>query len=87
MFYTYILRNRHNCLYIGQTNNIERRLHDHATKQGAKYIKDYGDFQLVYTEQFETRTEAMSREKQLKHWTRAKKEALIANDLELLKKL
>lgn len=87
MYNLYILRNIHNCLYIGQTNNLQRRLNDHRTRQGAKFVKDYGDFNLVYTEQFETRLEAMSREKQLKHWTRAKKEALICKDYSSLKKL
>lgn len=87
MYFLYILRNIHNRLYIGQTNNIEQRMNDHKTHHGAKFIKDYGDFKLVYTEQFQTRTDAMRREKQLKRWTVAKKEALISGDLKLLKKL
>jgi len=87
MFYLYILRNNHNRLYIGHTKNVEQRLTDHKTIRGAKFIKDYGEFKLIYTEEFHTRSEAMSREKQLKGWTRAKKEALIARDLVLLKRL
>lgn len=87
MFYLYILRNQHNRLYIGQTQNVEQRMKDHQTNHGAKFIKDYGKFSLVYTEEFKTRFEAMQREKQLKKWTRAKKEALIANNLTLLKRL
>lgn len=88
MFYLYILRNIHNRLYIGQTDNLQRRLRDHSDgTHGSKFIKDYGAFKLIYSEQYEARAEAMRREKQLKRWTRAKKEALVANDLELLKKL
>lgn len=88
MFYLYILRNSANRLYIGHTNNLVRRLQDHHSSiHGAKFIKDYGDFKLIYIEEFATRSETMSCEKQLKGWTRAKKEALIARDLELLKKL
>jgi putative endonuclease len=87
MFYLYILRNIHNRLYVGQTNNLERRLKDHQTNHGAKFIKDYGDFELVYTEPFDSRAKAMRREKQLKGWTRAKKEALITGNLTLLKRL
>lgn len=88
MFYLYILRNSHNRLYIGHTKNIGRRLLEHKSSiHGAKFIKDYGNFKLVYFENFPTRAEAMEREKQLKGWTKAKKEALIANDLESLKKL
>jgi len=87
MYYVYILRNNHNRLYIGQTADVEKRLNDHKTNHGAKFIKDYGNFEIIYTEEFDTRVEAMRREKQLKGWTRAKKEALIASNLELLKKL
>ena len=87
MYYLYILRNIHNRLYIGQTNNLRRRLNDHKTNYGAKFIKDYGNFRLVYSEQFDTRADAMQREKQLKHWTIVKKEALISGNLELLKRL
>ena len=87
MYYLYILRNIHGRLYIGQTNNLEQRLKDHKTHHGAKFIKDYGDFELIYNEEFQTRSNAMKREKQLKHWTIAKKEALISGNFELLKKL
>ncbi|MFH1736290.1 MAG: GIY-YIG nuclease family protein [Actinomycetota bacterium] len=87
MFYLYILRNKNNLLYIGQTNNLHRRLQDHRNKNSAKYVKDYGDFDLVYKEEFSTRAESMKREKQIKGWTRAKKEALIAGNMVLLKRL
>lgn len=87
MFYVYILRNIHNRLYIGHTNNLKRRLQDHKNKSGAKFIKDYGDFELVYNEKFDSRSEAMKREKQIKSWTRAKKEALITGDIVQLKHL
>lgn len=88
MFYLYVLRNARNRLYIGHTKDIHRRLSDHRlSAHGAKFIKDYGNFALVYSEQFATRTEAMKRERQLKGWTRAKKEALIEGNLALLKNL
>ncbi len=87
MYYLYILRNNRNRLYIGQTKNIAQRLKDHGTGHGAKFIKEYGDFDLVYSEEYETRALAMKREKQLKHWTVAKKEALVVGDLVRLKQL
>jgi putative endonuclease len=90
MRYTvYILRFTNNQLYIGQTNNLEQRLVDHKNKadRASKFSKDNGDFELVYTEAYQTQLESMRREKQLKGWTRAKKEALISNNLVLLKKL
>ncbi|EKD86375.1 MAG: tRNA/rRNA methyltransferase [uncultured bacterium] len=89
MFYVYILRSSTNDLYIGQTNDLLSREVQQITKssKAAKFIKDGKEFKLVYKEEYPTRLKAMHREKQLKGWTRAKKEALIAGDSELLKKL
>lgn len=88
-FYVYILRSTSNQLYIGQTNKLDIRGHQQTTKssKAAKFIKDGKEFNLVYKEEYPTRLKAMRRERQLKGWTRAKKEALIAGKLELLKKL
>ena len=61
--------------------------HSDKTTKSAKFTKDHGDFTLVYQESYDSRVEAMRREKQLKNWTRAKKEALIADNKALLKKL
>ena len=79
MYYVYILRTSANTLYIGQTNNLEKRLleHKNKTSKSAKYIRYFSSFSLVYKEEFPTRKEAMKREWQLKQWTRVKKEALI----------
>ena len=90
MFYfVYILRTSSNTLYIGQTNNLEKRLKEHQTKnsKSAKYMKSFEAFELVYTETYASRKEAMQREYQLKKWTKAKKEALISGNTVLLKKL
>ena len=90
MFYwVYILRTSSNTLYIGQTNNLLRRLEEHRNNKGksAKYIRYFSSFDLVYKEMYRTRMEAMQRENQLKKWSRAKKEALVMKDLGLLKKL
>ena len=88
-YIVYILRFSNNNLYIGQTNDLDFRIKQHlaGNTKSAKFVKDHGDFILVYTEHFDSRAEAMQREKQLKKWTRAKKEALIVGDLKLLKKL
>ncbi len=88
-YFVYILRTSSNTLYIGQTNNLKKRLKEHQNKtsRSAKYIKYFEYFKLVYSEEYLTRIEAMRREKQLKGWTKAKKEALISGDLVLLKKL
>ncbi len=88
-YFVYILRTSSNTLYIGQTNNLEKRLKEHNLhkSRASKYIRSFNSFELVYSEDYLTRTEAMRRENQLKKWTKAKKEALVKGDLELLKKL
>lgn len=88
-YFVYILRNISNSLYIGQTNNLDSRIKQHSTKdwKAAKFTKDGSSFNLVYSEKYETRTLAMRRELQLKGWSKAKKEALIAGDLVQLKNL
>lgn len=89
MYYVYILRTSSNTLYIGQTNNLEKRIKEHQnhTSKSAKYVRYFNEVKLVYFEEYETRSEAMKREIQLKKWTKVKKEALINGELQLLKKL
>lgn len=88
-YFVYILRTSSNTLYIGQTNNLKRRLEEHKNHKtkSAKYIRYFPSFSLVYSEKYQTRKEAMQREAQLKRWSRLKKEALIQGNLVLLKKL
>ena len=88
-YFLYILRTSSNTLYIGQTNNLEKRLKEHQNKSGksAKYVRYFGSVELVYSEKYSTRAKAMKREAQLKKWSKAKKEAIIAGNLELLNKL
>ena len=80
-YFVYILRTSSNTLYTGQTSNLGRRLKDHKEKssRSAKYIRYFPSFELVYTETFPSRIEAMRRELQLKRWSKAEKEALIYN--------
>ncbi len=82
-YFVYILRTSSNTLYIGQTNNLEKRLLEHKNKlsKSAKYLRLFSSFILVYKEEYSTRIEAMRREMQLKNWTKAKKEALVKGDL------
>ncbi len=87
-FFVYILRTSANTLYIGQTNNLTKRLTDHQrkTRKSARYMRYFDSFELVYTESFDSRSEAMRRERQLKKLPRAKKEALIKGDIVSFKK-
>ncbi|MBI4686154.1 MAG: GIY-YIG nuclease family protein [Nitrospirae bacterium] len=66
MYYVYFLRSRKNgSLYIGQTNNIDKRLERHNSGQ-IKSTKNRFPFDLIYSEKYNTRREAMLREKHLK---------------------
>ena len=80
MNYTvYILRTSSNTLYTGQTNNLEKRLKEHKNKKGngAKYMKSFKSFELVYKETKRTLSQALKREIELKKLSHEEKEALI----------
>lgn len=77
MYYLYILRGLRSHLYVGVTNNITKRIERHKSGDGAEFTKRNKVYTLVYSEQFETLREARRREKQIKGWTRQKKENLI----------
>lgn len=78
-YFVYILRTSSNTLYIGQTNNLGKRLKEHKDKsiRSAKYLRSFASYELVYSEEYSSRTEAMKREYELKQLTKTKKEALI----------
>lgn len=79
--HVYILTNpAHTVLYIGVTNNLHRRLAEHGLGLGDahKFTGRYQTNLLIYFEHCPDTIQAIAREKQLKRWTRAKKEALIA---------
>ena len=66
MFSTYVLRSeRRNYVYVGLTENLERRLHQHNSGQN-KTTKPYKPFILIYKKDFETRAAARVEEKRLK---------------------
>lgn len=77
--YVYILRCSDNTLYTGYATDPIRRLEEHnGSDKGAKYTKVRRPCQLVYTEVYQTRSEATKREYFIKHkLTRAEKENLI----------
>jgi len=67
VYYVYILQSRKNgTLYIGQTNNIDRRIEDHNTGRGGKYTRQNGPWLLVHSEKQPDRISAVRREKYLK---------------------
>lgn len=78
MYYVYILTNITNSiLYIGVTNNIQRRIFEHKSDLIDGFSKKYHLHKLIYIEEYGKITDAIAREKQLKKWTGQKKEWLI----------
>lgn len=76
-YYVYIVASKTRTLYIGVTNNLLRRLHEHKTKAVAGFTSKYNADRLVYYEQTTDIQAALKREKQLKGWRRDRKKELI----------
>lgn len=76
-YYVYIMTNRSKTLYVGVTNNFERRVHQHKAKQIPGFTAKYNITQLVYYEETTDVLAAIAREKTIKGWLRRKKLELI----------
>ena len=77
-YYVYILTNRNNkVMYIGVTNDLQRRIYEHRNELVDGFTKRYHVHKLVYFEHTSDVHAAIAREKQLKGWLRAKKNALV----------
>ena len=76
-YYVYIMTNRSRTLYVGVTNDLERRVYEHKQKLIPGFTERYNITQLVYYEVTSDIHSALAREKQIKGWLRAKKIALI----------
>lgn len=79
IYYIYILTNwNNNVMYIGLTNDLNRRLFEHQNKLIDGFTKKYNVNKLVYYELFYNINDAIHREKELKKWRREKKNNLVA---------
>ncbi|MBQ2928323.1 MAG: GIY-YIG nuclease family protein [Oscillospiraceae bacterium] len=79
MYFVYILSNwDDSVIYVGVTSNLPRRLFEHKHGLADGFTKQYNVHKLVFWEHTNDVYSAISREKQLKKWTRAKKNALIS---------
>ena len=77
-YYVYILTNFNNkVMYIGVTNNLERRLYEHKNGIFEGFTKKYNVKKLVYFEETNNIIEAIQREKELKKWRKEKKNLLV----------
>jgi len=86
MHFVYILRCADASLYIGETDDVESRVGRHREGRACACTASRRPVELVYLEAHSTHLEARRRERQLKGWTRRKKEALVAGDLAQLKR-
>ena len=80
MAFCYILRCSDGSYYVGSTHDVATRLTKHVDGSASQYTAARRPLELMFSEPFESIDAARAREQQIKGWTRAKKEALIASD-------
>ncbi|QLD87416.1 GIY-YIG nuclease family protein [Natronomonas halophila] len=78
--YVYVLECADGSLYTGYTTDVERRVQEHDAGDGAKYTRGRTPVELVYSESFDSKSAAMSREYEIKQLSRAEKERLVGLD-------
>jgi len=76
-YYVYIMTNNSKTLYVGVTNNIHRRTYEHKCKITKGFTYKYKISKLIYFEEYDEISKAITREKQIKGWLRSKKIELI----------
>ncbi len=76
IYYTYLFASQSGTLYVGVTNDLQRRMREHKSGQIEGFAKKYGVNKLVYYEEHQYIEDAIAREKQIKGWGRKKKLAL-----------
>jgi len=72
-FYVYILLTENNTLYCGYTDDVQRRFELHKSGKGAKYTRANKPIKIVYTREFDTKSEAQKEEFRIKHLPKLKK--------------
>lgn len=79
-YYVYILRCKDGSYYTGHAKDVEKRFEMHKKGRGARYTRMHEPEKLVYMEEFESRSEAMRRERRIKTLSHNKKQQLINNN-------
>jgi putative endonuclease len=79
MHYVYVVECGDGTYYTGYTTDVERRVAEHDAGEGAKYTRGRTPVELVYTECYESRSAAMSREYEIKSLSRSEKERLVGD--------
>lgn len=84
MAWMYILKCADDSYYVGSTKNLDLRIAQHQSGRGSRYTSGRLPVELVYGEEYNRVADAYYREKQVQNWGRAKREALISGNVELL---
>ena len=87
MFHAYLLRCVDRSYYVGHTDHLEQRIAQHRSGTMEGYTSTRLPVELLKSEAFETREEALAAEMRLKGWSRAKKEAWVRGDFEAVSRL
>lgn len=80
MFWVYILRCNDGSYYTGHTDNLEHRIAQHQSGECGGYTAAHLPVELIWSQECFTREEALSAERQIKGWSRKKKEAMMRGD-------
>ena len=80
MHHVYVLECSDGTYYTGYTTDVERRVAEHDAGDGAKYTRGRTPVSLVHVETYDSQSAAMSREHEVKTFSRARKERLVASD-------
>ena len=79
-YFVYIMSSQTKVLYVGVTNDLERRVHEHKTGIGSTYTTKYRTRMLVHYEETSDMHAALAREREIKGWVRKRKVALFEED-------
>ncbi|MDE3225910.1 MAG: GIY-YIG nuclease family protein [Nitrospirota bacterium] len=79
-FWVYILQCADGSYYTGHTDDLEKRITEHKSGQLGGYTATRLPVNLIYSEEFHTREQTLACERQIKGWSRKKKEAMIRGD-------
>lgn len=86
-FQVYVLKCADRSLYVGSTSDLPTRIHQHNDGRGGRHTSSRRPVTLLYSETHPTLQAAVQRERQIKRWTNAKKQALVGGRLVELKRL
>ncbi|OHA11600.1 MAG: hypothetical protein A3H71_02990 [Candidatus Sungbacteria bacterium RIFCSPLOWO2_02_FULL_48_13b] len=82
MWFTYLMLCKGNSIYTGVTNDVENRFKAHKAGKGGHYTSSHKPVKILYSEKFNTRSEALKREAEIKSWRREEKLVLVKSGMQ-----